>query len=62
MNQMYGFSIDMWSIGCIFAELLSMMETNFESWTDRRPLFPGTSCYPLSPTAAKATAEEKEKR
>ena len=35
MNQMYGYSIDIWSIGCIFAELLTMMETNYASWTDR---------------------------
>ena len=25
MNQMYSYSIDMWSVGCIFAELLSMI-------------------------------------
>ena len=62
MNQMYGFSIDMWSVGCIFAELLSMMESNYASWTERQPLFPGQACYPLSPNTAKATEEEKEKR
>jgi len=26
MNEYYSYSIDMWSVGCIFAELLSMME------------------------------------
>lgn len=39
-----------------------MMKENFASFTDRQPLFPGVSCYPLSPTTAKATPEEKEKR
>ncbi|CAN0450265.1 unnamed protein product, partial [Laminaria digitata] len=29
-NGFYGFSVDMWSVGCIFGELLG-----------RRPLFPG---------------------
>ena len=41
MNKMYSYSIDIWSVGCIFAELLSMMESNFANWTDRQPLFPG---------------------
>ena len=50
MNEYYSYSIDMWSVGCIFAELLSMMKENFASFTDRQPLFPGTSCYKLSPT------------
>ncbi|CAN0346507.1 unnamed protein product, partial [Hapterophycus canaliculatus] len=29
-NAFYGFAVDMWSVGCIFGELLG-----------RRPLFPG---------------------
>ena len=45
----YGPAIDVWSIGCIFAELLSMMKENVKNARDRRPLFPGKSCYPLSP-------------
>ena len=35
MNKMYSYSVDIWSVGCIFAELLTMMETNFANWTDR---------------------------
>ena len=35
MNKMYTYSVDIWSVGCIFAELLTMMETNFANWTDR---------------------------
>ena len=35
MNQMYSYSIDIWSVGCIFAELLTMMESNYACWTDR---------------------------
>ena len=62
MNKMYSYSVDIWSVGCIFTELLTMMETNFANWTDRQPLFPGQACYPLSPSQANATAEEKEKR
>ncbi len=40
----YNFSVDMWSIGCIFAELL-MMQTSLEN---RAPLFAGDACYPFS--------------
>jgi len=42
-NQM----IDIWSVGCIYAELLQMLEGTHHE--DRGPLFPGSSCYPLSP-------------
>ncbi len=39
----------MWSVGCIFAELLSMIKANAPTYLDRSPLFPGKSCFPLSP-------------
>ena len=41
-------AIDMWSIGCIFAELLQMQKENCESVNERTPIFPGDSCFPLS--------------
>jgi len=31
----------MWSIGCIFAELLGMMKENQHDHRRRKPLFPG---------------------
>ena len=45
----YSTGIDIWSIGCIFAELLSMQQSSVSSHFDRVPLFPGMSCFPLSP-------------
>ena len=30
-------------------ELLCMMQENSETVENRRPLFPGKACYPLSP-------------
>lgn len=51
----YTAAIDIWSIGCIYAELLSMLE-NGEDSMDRGPLFPGSSCYPLSPDRRSAAA------
>ena len=49
LEKDYGESIDIWAVGCIFAELLSMMQDNYPNINDRKPLFPGGSCFPLSP-------------
>mmetsp|Transcript_40032 Transcript_40032/g.118709 ORF Transcript_40032/g.118709 Transcript_40032/m.118709 type:complete len:327 (+) Transcript_40032:2-982(+) len=47
LQENYTSAIDMWSVGCIYAELIGMLEgTRVE---DRGPLFPGSSCFPLSP-------------
>jgi mitogen-activated protein kinase 1/3 len=46
----YEFSIDVWAAGCIFAELLELKKENVPNFKERRPLFPGFSCFPLSPT------------
>jgi mitogen-activated protein kinase 1/3 len=46
--QDYNFAVDMWSIGCIFAELLSMQVESCPRYQERAPLFPGRSCFPLS--------------
>ena len=45
----YTGSIDVWSVGCIFAELMMMMKENSATFMERTPLFPGKSCFPLSP-------------
>ena len=46
MEKHYGYAIDMWSTGCIFAELLKKMDKK----KDHYILFGGTSsCFPLSP-------------
>ncbi|RHY34702.1 hypothetical protein DYB32_000734, partial [Aphanomyces invadans] len=47
----YSTGIDVWSVGCIFAELLSMQKSSVPSHYAREPLFPGVSCFPLSPGA-----------
>jgi mitogen-activated protein kinase 1/3 len=57
LEKDYGPAIDLWSIGCIFAELLSMMKGNSPTFMDRKPLFPGKSCFPLSP--AKDLTEQR---
>lgn len=47
LQSNYTEAIDIWSVGCIYGELIGMLEgTHF---SDRGPLFPGGSCFPLSP-------------
>lgn len=45
----YGPAIDIWAIGCVFADLLNMIRDHKPDPTDRKSLFPGKYCYPLSP-------------
>jgi len=49
LEKHYTTAIDTWSVGCIFAELLGMLKENAPTFMDRSPLFPGSSCFPLSP-------------
>ncbi|KAK8804356.1 hypothetical protein WA588_004571 [Blastocystis sp. NMH] len=44
LQQYYNAEIDIWSVGCILAELLQTLEPNRRV----QPLFPGSSCFPLS--------------
>eukprot|EP00929_Paragymnodinium_shiwhaense_P000351 TRINITY_DN100597_c0_g1_i1.p1 TRINITY_DN100597_c0_g1~~TRINITY_DN100597_c0_g1_i1.p1 ORF type:complete len:444 (-),score=101.31 TRINITY_DN100597_c0_g1_i1:349-1680(-) len=48
LQDFYTYAIDVWSSGCIYAELLQMLNPDVHA-VDRSPLFPGKSCYPLSP-------------
>jgi mitogen-activated protein kinase 1/3 len=48
LENKYSSAIDMWSIGCILAELFSMQAESFAHSSERLALFPGKSCYPLS--------------
>jgi mitogen-activated protein kinase 1/3 len=57
LEKEYGPPIDVWSVGCIFAEMLGMMKESAPTYLDRKPLFPGKSCFPLSPD--KHAKEEK---
>lgn len=45
----YDSKIDVWSLGCILAELLQVMPQSGIDFIARRPFFPGSSCFPLSP-------------
>lgn len=45
MQNRYNEAIDIWSVGCILEELLQTLEPSIKRVT---PLFPGTTCFPLS--------------
>lgn len=49
IEKSYTSKIDVWSLGCIFAELLMTMKEFSETPLERKPFFPGQSCFPLSP-------------
>ena len=52
LAQQYTAAIDVWSMGCIFAELLQTLEpVSDDAVPPTRTLFPGESCYPLSTTS-----------
>lgn len=52
LEKDYGEAIDIWSVGCIFGELLGMMKESAPNFLDRKALFPGSSCFPLSPDSS----------
>jgi len=47
LQKNYTEKIDVWSVGCIYAELLGMLPGTLRE--DRGALFPGSSCFPMSP-------------
>lgn len=47
----YDNAIDIWAAGCIFSEMLGCVREN-GSPEERGPLFPGETCFPLSPDTA----------
>jgi mitogen-activated protein kinase 1/3 len=49
LDREYNKPIDIWSVGCIFGELLKMQKSVCADTLQRFPLFPGKYCYPVSP-------------
>jgi hypothetical protein len=52
--------VDMWSVGCIIAELLDMLDTLQIPASDRRALFPGRSCFPLSNSPKEKSSQKDQ--
>ncbi len=51
LEKIYSTAVDLWATGCVFAELLQMIIENQPDYHNRKALFPGASCFPLSPSA-----------
>lgn len=49
MEKEYNNAVDMWGLGCIVAELFGMMKEHQMEGIDPKALFPGRSCFPLTP-------------
>lgn len=51
IEKEYGPAIDVWSAGCIMAELMQKIQGHVEDpkTVKNQPLFPGKCCFPLSP-------------
>lgn len=56
-NSHYDMKIDIWGLGCVFAEIAYMTSNDPELDPNNRYLFQGTSCYPLSPKERKNDGE-----
>lgn len=49
MEKDYGKEVDIWATGIILGELLNTLQQNCPNFEQRRCLFPGKYCFPLSP-------------
>lgn len=49
LEKEYDYAVDMWSIGCILAELLTCVQNKYDQVTSNEVLFRGAWCYPMSP-------------
>lgn len=62
-ERIYGTKSDIWSVGCIFAECLSFTN-NYSALggrkLEKRILFPGSSCFPISPCKKYGDSSDKE--
>eukprot|EP00928_Gymnodinium_smaydae_P048358 TRINITY_DN3231_c0_g1_i1.p1 TRINITY_DN3231_c0_g1~~TRINITY_DN3231_c0_g1_i1.p1 ORF type:complete len:561 (-),score=101.00 TRINITY_DN3231_c0_g1_i1:162-1793(-) len=51
LKSTYTAAVDVWSSGCILAELCGMQQDDANRGAEREPLLQGRSCFPLSPLA-----------
>lgn len=60
MEKHYDVGIDIWSAGCIFAELLICLHAEKKLSSKEKILFPGKACYPLSPCGSENIENNSE--
>ena len=52
LEKNYNYSVDIWGLGCILGEMLhcaQLTKNPKKHGEDKRFLFPGESCFPLTP-------------
>lgn len=60
LEKGYNKPVDIWSVGCIFGELLKMQKCVCADSLQRFPLFPGKYCYPVSPNTLGVVYKSKQ--
>jgi len=66
VEKHYDQACDLWSFGCVIYELLNFYscnpdnEASLKKYNRERFLFPGNSCFPLSPCEANIKSKMKE--
>lgn len=61
MENSYGQAIDIWALGNVIAEMMICVNKQQNNKLDNRVLFPGTSCFPLTPCEEQKRAAKKAK-
>lgn len=61
LMENYNQKVDLWSVGCIFAEILKLTDKYNHGKTDDKiwALFKGSSCYPISPCEKESHTVER---
>ena len=49
VEKSYNSAVDIWSLGCVLAEMLACTKVYNTEQLDNRFIFSGNSCFPLSP-------------
>ena len=64
LEKVYNQKVDVWSLGCVFAELLHWYEQQQNPvQASKLPyLFPGKSCDPLSPPTNRQKSPKKKEK
>lgn len=57
LGENYGYSADIWGLGCIFAELLNLRKKSKKDCNKRSIFLKGNFCFPLTPKSEKIEEE-----
>jgi len=61
-DGIYTSAVDCWAVGCVFAEMLGMLDSGVGLNYDRKALFPGGSCFPMSRDRSEGARKDEKKK